>query len=261
MDNFQVLSFTTDYGLSDGFVAACHGVAATRAPRLRVIDVSHDVPPGDVRRGATIMAQTLPYLPRGVHVGVVDPGVGTSRRPVAVEAVDGVLVGPDNGLLLWAAAALGGARRAVALSNADLHRHPTSHTFHGRDVFTPAAAALASGTPFSDAGDPVAVADLTRLPEPAVEADEDGVRAEVLGVDRFGNVQLAADGAALDPLGEDLEVAGRAAVRGDMFAAAAPGELVVLVDSAGKVAVAVNNGSAAETLGLRAGDRVAISRR
>src|ERR1700728_979446 len=110
--SFDSLTFITDYGLEDGFVAACHGVAARIAPGARIIDITHLVQPGDVRRGAAVLAQTVPYLPPGVHVAVVDPGVGTARRGVAVETAEGILVGPDNGLLSWAIASLGGASRA-----------------------------------------------------------------------------------------------------------------------------------------------------
>lgn len=253
-----VMSLTTDYGLDDGFAAVCHGVAAAAVPGVRIIDVSHAVPPRDIRRGAVVMAQTVPYLPAGVHVGVVDPGVGTTRRPIAVEAGDGVLVGPDNGLLLWAAEALGGAKRAYALTNARLHRHPTSHTFHGRDIFVPVAAAFLSGAALEESGDPVSLSSLRRLPEPVVAADERGLAAEVLSVDRFGNVQLAADGALLGDYGERFRVDGHDAVRGDMFAAAKLGEMVVLVDSAGKVALAVNGSPAARRLNLAPGDTVRL---
>src|SRR6516162_2178449 len=110
--SFDSITFITDYGLEDGFVAACHGVAARIAPAARIIDITHLVQPGDVRRGAAVLAQTIPYLPPAVHVAVVDPGVGTARRGVAVQAGDSVLIGPDNGLLSWGIAALGEASRA-----------------------------------------------------------------------------------------------------------------------------------------------------
>ena len=118
--HFRYLSFLTDYGLDDGFVAACHGVAARIAPHAGLIDVTHLIPPGDIRRGAAVLAQTLPYLPPAVHVAVVDPGVGTARRGIAVEAGTSIFVGPDNGLLSWAVAAAGGAARAFSLTNRTL---------------------------------------------------------------------------------------------------------------------------------------------
>ncbi len=250
------ISFTTDYGLEDGFVAACHGVIARLAPEARVIDVTHLVPPGDVARGAHVLAQTVPSLPRGVHLAVVDPGVGTERRPIAIEAVDGGhLVGPDNGLLVPAAEALGGIRRAVHLTNAAWFAPDVSRTFHGRDVFAPVAARLAGGADLSDAGN--ATAALVRLPPPHLHRLPDGVTAEILTVDRFGNLQLAARADTLPDL-SGVAVNGRPATAGGTFGDAAPGALVVFADSAGYLAVAVNGGSAAALLDARAGDRVTV---
>src|SRR5215471_3768622 len=163
---FRYLSLLTDYGLEDGFVAACHGVAARIAPHARIIDITHLVQPGDVRRGAAVLAQTVAYLPPAVHVAVVDPGVGTTRRAIAVAAGDSILVGPDNGLLSWAIAALGGAKAAVQLTNGDLWLHPVSATFHGRDIFMPVAAHLAAGLELKSAGEEISVADLVALPAP-----------------------------------------------------------------------------------------------
>lgn len=253
-----ILSLTTDYGLADGFVAACHGAALQRVPQLRIIDISHQIPPGDVRRGAAILAQTVPYLPFGVHVAVVDPGVGTTRHPLAIDTGAGILVGPDNGLLTWAALALGGAKRAMALTNSQLHRHPTSHTFHGRDIFVPVAACLADTTKWDELGDAIAVKDLVRLAEPMVRVDDAGLSCDVLNIDHFGNVQLAATGKDLDGFAETFAIAGNAAVRGDMFASANTDALVVLIDSADHVAIAVNGGSAAERLEIHAGMTVRL---
>ncbi|GIG64951.1 hypothetical protein Pen01_12460 [Phytomonospora endophytica] len=257
-----VVSLTTDYGLADGFVAACHGAILDTAPAARIVDVTHLVPPGDVRRGAHVLAQTLPHLPEGsIHVAVVDPGVGTVRHPLALATPRGVLIGPDNGLLVWAAAELGGVTQAVALTNDRYHRHPVSRTFHGRDVFAPAAAHVATGVPLTSLGDPLDVHRLCELPEPVLRVGEDGFEAEVTSVDRFGNVQLAAGPETLDALGEALDVDGRPALRADVFASAEPGGLIVLVDSAECAALAINGGSAAEALGLAAGDLVQVRSR
>lgn len=253
------ISFTTDYGLEDGFVAACHGVIARLAPAARVIDVTHLVPPGDVRRGAAVLAQTVPHLPAAVHVAVVDPGVGTARRAVALAAGDGLLVGPDNGLLLDAATALGGVRAAVELTNPGWLGARVSATFHGRDVFAPVAARLALGAPLADAGPEVDPDTLVRLPTPLVRPEADGFTAEVLTVDHFGNVQLAAPAALLAPLPRELRVAHQAAVHGRTFGDAPPGGLVVHVDSAGLVAVAMNGGRAADLLTVAPGDRVRVT--
>ncbi|MFF5214895.1 S-adenosyl-l-methionine hydroxide adenosyltransferase family protein [Micromonospora sp. NPDC000442] len=278
----KVVSLTTDYGLADGFVAACHGVIARVAPALRVIDVTHLVPPGDVRRGAAVLAQTVPHLPPGVHVAVVDPGVGTSRRGVALGTPAGLLVGPDNGLLLDAAEALGGVNGAVELTNPRWLAPRVSATFHGRDVFAPVAARLALGAPLAEAGPPVDPATLVRLPEPLVRRLPDGFVAEVVMVDHFGNVQLAAPAELLDPLparvrvrpatgeptahdptgeptahdptGEDGPASAgrweRDAVHGRTFGDAPVGALVAHADSAGRVALSVNGGHAAELLAV-----------
>src|SRR6266545_825126 len=152
MGGYGWISLTTDYGTFDGFVAACHGAIARIAPDVRVIDVTHHVPPADVPRGAAVLAQTAPHLPLSVHCAVVDPGVGTARRGIAIETPNGALVGPDNGLLVWAAEALGGIDEVVELANKDWFLGDVSRTFHGRDIFAPAAARIASGASLGDAG-------------------------------------------------------------------------------------------------------------
>ena len=263
---FRYLSFLTDYGLEDGFVAACRGVAARIAPDAGIIDVTHLIPPGDVRRGAAVLAQTVPYLPPAVHVAVVDPGVGTGRRGVAVAAGDSVFVGPDNGLLSWAVQAAGGAARAVSLTNRALWLDAVAATFHGRDIFMPVAAHLAADTDLAAAGEEIAVADLVSVPVPERLVRDSVAEGEVLTVDRFGNIQLtitASDTAEIGvaPGGMMLIRCGRHQLTvpyRDMFGAVAPGELVAYTDSAGLVAIAVNGGDAAGRLGLPPGARVSI---
>jgi hypothetical protein len=264
---FRYLSFLTDYGLEDGFVAACHGVGARLAPHVAIIDVTHLVPAGDIRRGAAVLAQTVPYLPPAVHVAVVDPGVGTARRGVAVAAGDSVFVGPDNGLLSWAMAASGGATRAFSLTNRQLWLDRVTATFHGRDIFMPVAAHLAADTDLTAAGEEIDVGDLVTLPAPERVVRDGTAEGEVLTVDRFGNVQLtitASDAAAIGvtPGGAMLLRSGRHQLTlpyRDMFGAVAPGELVAYPDSAGLVSIAVNGGDAARRLGLPAGARVTIT--
>jgi S-adenosyl-L-methionine hydrolase (adenosine-forming) len=265
--SFDSITFITDYGLEDGFVAACHGVAARIAPAARIIDITHLVQPGDVRRGAAVLAQTVPYLPPAVHVAVVDPGVGTARRGVAVQAGEGILVGPDNGLLSWAVAAVGGASRAVQLTNGDLWLHPVSPTFHGRDIFMPVAAHLAAGKELDAAGDEIDLADLVTLPAPTSRVHDGEAEGEVMSVDRFGNVQLSIVAADVGELGigygSPLVVrAGRRQLTVpflETFAAVAPGEIVAFTDSAGLISLAVNAGDAAQQLGLPPGAHVRLS--
>jgi hypothetical protein len=261
MSRYDWMTLTTDYGLTDGFVAALHGVVARRSPWVRIIDVTHQIPPGDVARGSAVLAQAVPHLPPAVHVAVVDPGVGTARRAVAIQAPGAILVGPDNGLLPAAADALGGVLLAVRLDDPDWFLPEVSRTFHGRDVFAPVAARLAGGEPVSSAGSRLDPAEMVRLPEPLVRVGDGYLEAEVLTVDRFGNVQLAAAGAALDDLGEQLMAGGIRAVRGGTFGDAPPGDLVAYVDSAGRVALAINGGRAVVALAVSPGDVLRITNR
>jgi S-adenosylmethionine hydrolase len=266
---YRCITFLTDYGLEDGFVAACHGVVARLSPATLVIDITHLVPPGDVRRGAAVLAQTVPYLPPGVHVAVVDPGVGTMRRAIALVAGEHVFVGPDNGVLSWAAAAQGEGepRRAYELTNAKLWLEPLSATFHGRDIFAPVAAHLANGMDIAAVGDEVDPGTLVTLPQPTRRIREGGADGEVLTADRFGNVQLSIAGADLDRLGIRMGAAitvtlGRrrlAVPYRQTFGAVPPGEVVAYLDSAGCVALAVNGGNAAQRLGLPPGAHVRIT--
>lgn len=259
------VSLLTDYGLEDGFVAACHGVIAGISPQTRIIDITHLVPPGDVRRGAAIMAQTVPYLPSGVHVAVVDPGVGTARRAIVIADGERVFVGPDNGVLSWAAA--GPGLRAYELTNPELWLDPVSATFHGRDVFAPVAAHLAAGRDVASAGDEIDPADLVTLPAPARSVRDGGAEGEVLTVDRFGNVQLSITGADLDLIGAHpgatLAITlGRRSLTvpyGETFGSVPPGELVAYTDAAGCVALAVNSGNAAQRLGLPPGAHLRLT--
>ena len=262
MGGFEWISLTTDYGTFDGFVAACHGAIARIAPDVRVIDVTHHVPPADIPRGAAVLAQTAPYLPPSVHCAVVDPGVGTARRAIAIATPTGVLVGPDNGVLIWAAEALGGISEVVELTNKDWFTGDISRTFHGRDVFAPAAARIAVGAPLSEAGPPVDADTLVRLPDPVVAVGDGWLEAEVLTVDRFGNVQLAATGDTLTGLGTELLIAGNVrARRGTTFQDVGTGALLVYEDSAGHVSVAVNGGRAVVVLSVRPGDVLRIAER
>jgi len=264
---FRYLSFLTDYGLEDGFVAACHGVGAQIAPHADIIDVTHLVPPGDVRRGAAVLAQTVPYLPPAVHVAVVDPGVGTQRRGVAIAAPGALFVGPDNGLLSWAVSAAGGAERAFILTNQALWLDRVAHTFHGRDIFMPVAAHLAAGAELTEVGEEIDLGELITLPAPERQVRDSTAEGEVLTVDRFGNVQLTITGA--DAAGIGARPGGGVLLRSgrhqltvpyrETFGAVPAAELVVYIDSAGLVSIAVNGGNAAQRLGLPPGARVSIT--
>jgi S-adenosylmethionine hydrolase len=260
------VGFLSDYGLSDGFVGVCHGVIATLAPTVRVIDVCHDIPPGDLRRGAALLAQSAPYLPTGVLLAVVDPTVGTRRRSVVVRAGRSFLVGPDNGLLLPAARALGGASAAYEITATEVMRQPVSATFHGRDIFAPVAAQLAIGMPVSRVGETLPVDDLVQLPEPVARLTAHRLEGEVLTVDRFGNVQTSLPAALLRDAGlcegEQLRLHCRMGeVRlpfNRTFADVQDSEPVGYIDSAGLFALALNGKSAAAKYDLQPGDPVAL---
>ena len=266
MAQFHCLTFLTDYGLEDAFVAVCHAVASQIAPDLRITDITHLIPLGDIRRGATVLAQAAPYFPPAVHVAVVDPGVGTARRGVAVAAGGSLFVGPDNGLLSVAVAAAGGAVRAVSLTNRALWRDTTAATFHGRDIFMPVAARLAAGFPLDEAGDPVEVASLVTLPQPECRITGGRAHVEVVTVDGFGNVQLSLPGAdapraglipgATVTLGWD---GGKITVPFvTTFGEVPPGEPLCYRDSGDWVAIAVSGGDAARRFGLQPGTRMTL---
>jgi S-adenosyl-L-methionine hydrolase (adenosine-forming) len=259
MGCFGWISFTTDYGLSDCFVATCRGTIARAAPSVQVIDITHLISPGDIPRGAMLLAQSVPHLPPAVHLAVVDPGVGTSRRGIAIETPGGLLVGPDNGLLIPAAEVLGGITRVVALTERSWFAAEVSATFHGRDIFAPVAARLALGADLSEAGPSLDPESLIRLPRPLVSSGEGFVDAEVISVDRFGNVQLAARAEHIDHLGDQLVVAGSRAVRASSFGQVPTGKLIAFVDSADYIALAINGGRAVVILSVLPGDMVRIT--
>ena len=259
-----IITFLSDYGLADDFVGVCHAVIAGICPAAVVIDLSHGVPRGDVRAGASILHGALPYLPVGVHLAVVDPGVGSERRAVAVRVADGrVLVGPDNGLLSPAAERAGGVVEAVDIGRSRFALQPVSATFHGRDIFAPVAARIALGAGLVEVGAAVDPAALVALELPIARLEDGVLVAHAVYVDRFGNVQLDAHEVAF-VLGQPVGVATADGVSararfGRTFADAAAGELLVYEDSDRRLAMAVNQGSAAERLGLAVGDELRIS--
>jgi len=261
------IAFLTDFGLQDDFVGTCHGVIKRIAPDVQIIDVTHGIEPHQVLQGALVLAATLPYMPVGVHLAVVDPGVGSARRPLALRDQEGhVFVGPDNGLLIPAAEAGGGVVAVHELVNPEYALQPVSRTFHGRDLFAPAAAHIATGLPLEELGPPLDPEVLVRLglPDPEVGAARIGARA--LYVDRFGNVQLNVAGAHLAGAGAEpgrrvrleLPHGTRMAVVARTFADVPTGDIVLYEDSYGNVAIAVSRGSAAAALGIGAGEPVWI---
>ncbi|MBA3264309.1 MAG: SAM-dependent chlorinase/fluorinase [Thermoleophilaceae bacterium] len=256
----MIVTLLTDYGRDDDFVGVCHGVIRTIHPEAQIVDITHGVRRYAVRQGALVLRNTLPYMPVGVHVAVVDPQVGTERRALALRTFDGrILVGPDNGLLSLAWERCGGVDLAVDVTRSPHRLEPVSATFHGRDIFAPVAAHLARGAELADAGDQLDDAELqtVELPEPY---GEDGTLvAHTLVVDRFGNAALNVDhddmaGTQITLGGTvEIEVGGERylATYAQTFADVRPGELIVYEDAYRTLAVAINRGDAAATLGLR----------
>ncbi len=256
----MIVTLLTDYGRDDDFVGVCHGVIRTIHPEASIVDITHGIRRYAVRQGAIVLRNTLPYMPPGVHLAVVDPQVGTERRALALRSGDGrLLVGPDNGLLSLAWERCGGVEQVVDVTRSPHRLQPVSATFHGRDIFAPVAAHLAAGAELADAGDPLNPEALRVVDLPVPRSEDGAVVAHALVVDRFGNAGLNVDHEALAGSGitlggpVELEVAGERylATFAQTFADVKPGELLVYEDAYRTLAVAINRGDAAGTLGLR----------
>ena len=261
------ITFLSDFGLKDDFVGTCHGVIKRIAPDAQIIDITHGIPPTSILEGALVLANTIGFMPVGIHLAIVDPGVGGPRRPLALRDEEGrVYVGPDNGLLLPAASRAGVAE-AYELANPAYALESISRTFHGRDLFSPAAAHLANGVPLEDLGPPVDPDGLVRLdlPEPAVS--DGAIRATLLYVDSFGNIALNLDRDDVESLGifsgarVELELSGERyyAVMARTFADARPGDVILYEDSYKKMSLAISRGSAARMLHATPGQSIRIS--
>jgi S-adenosylmethionine hydrolase len=262
------ITFLSDYGYEDEFAGVCRAVIARIAPDAPVIDLTHGIERHAVDRGAAVLANAVPFARAGIHLAVVDPGVGSTRRAVAVRAAseDRILVGPDNGLLWPAIERLGGAVEVVDVSLSAFRLEPLSATFHGRDIFAPVAAHLARGASLEESGEVVEGESLTRIaaPQPIIEAGR--VVAHVVSVDRFGNAALDLASRRLPetglrlgrPLTVDAAGATHPAVFALTFADVPDGGLILYEDSYGGLALAVNRGDAASDLGLERGADVVL---
>jgi len=254
-----IVTLLTDYGRDDDFVGVCHGVIRRIHPEAEIVDITHGIERYAVRQGALVLRNTLPYMPSGVHVAVVDPQVGTERRALALRTGDRrILVGPDNGLLSLAWERCGDVDQVVDITRSPHRLEPVSATFHGRDIFAPVAAHLAAGAELADAGDPIEPESLARVQLPDPRVDDGAVVAHALVIDHFGNVGLNVDHERLT--GSGLTLGGRVAVEAggerylatyaQTFADVSPGELIVYEDAYRTLALAINRGDAAGTLSL-----------
>jgi hypothetical protein len=261
----KTVTLLSDFGLRDEYAGVMEAVIARIVPDARVVHLTHGIEPQGVLSGALALAHALPYAPVGVHVAVVDPGVGSERRAVVIGTGDGrLLVGPDNGLLTFATDELGGITAAHAIENEELFLQPVSRTFHGRDVFAPVAGHLAAGLDPAEVGPALDPASLVRIDPPPAQLEPGHVRATAMAIDRFGNVALSVRGAELDGLGlatgARIEISagdGRYfALRARTFADVRVGEMVVFDDSSGWAALAMNSGSIVEICDIERGDVV-----
>jgi S-adenosyl-L-methionine hydrolase (adenosine-forming) len=263
----RFITFLTDFGLQDDFVGTCHGVMKRIAPEVEIIDITHGIPPQGVLQGALTLANTLPFMPEGVHLAVVDPGVGGARRPLVLrDANRRVYVGPDNGLLIPAAEKLGGITEAHELANPQYALESVSRTFHGRDLFAPAAAHLALGVPLSELGPPVDPDALARLDIPQPDVGTTRIHATVLSIDRFGNIGLNLERPHLDEAGVvpgtrvELQTGPERyyAVAARTFADARPGDIILYEDAYRNISIAINGGNAAAMLAIKEGQDIRI---
>jgi hypothetical protein len=261
---FETISFLSDYGLEDEFVGVVKSVVRSLAPDVMVIDITHNIAPHDVRAGGLALARASQYLAPGVVIAVVDPGVGSVRRAVALEVGDGqsILVGPDNGLLAPAVAMCGGATAAVVLDKPEFHLVSADArvgvTFAGRDIFAPVAAHLCLGVALHELGTEIDVETLTPGLIPVARNEDAAI------IDRYGNAQLNIDLDDIESLGSSLRVRARESVRRAMFAATyvevSAGVVGLVVDSYGLLSLCVDRGSAALELRIAAGDEVRLER-
>jgi hypothetical protein len=263
---FDTITFLTDFGLQDDFVGVCRGVMRKIARDAEILDITHGIAAQAVTQGALVLARALPYLPVGVHLAVVDPGVGSERRAVAVRAASGrVFVGPDNGLLMVAADAEG-VEGARSLTNAHYHLGRVSRTFHARDVFAPVSAHLAAGAHFDDLGEELDPARLVRLDLPAATIEAGELVAAVADIDRFGNLRLNAASREIEALGLtpgvqvelSFALTPYYAIVAETYADANRGELILYEDSYGAYSIAINGGNASALTEAQAGDEVKI---
>lgn len=262
---YDTVSLLTDYGLIDEFVGVVKAVIRDIAPHAQTIDLTHQIAPFDVRAGSLALARCVSYLPSGIILAVVDPGVGGSRKSIAIEVADGegVFVGPDNGLLAPAVAMAGGAGRAVVLTNEEYHLQSHGATFAGRDIFASVVGHLCNGVDLSELGALVDPDALLPGMVPLSRQEPEGLVGEVLWVDHFGNCQLNVGPDEIEDWGTQVQVSfgesQRVATRHHTFADIATGAVGLVVDSCGMLALVLDQRSAAMDLGIGPGDQITLA--
>jgi S-adenosylmethionine hydrolase len=262
---YETVSMLTDYGLVDEFVGVVKAVIRDIAPHAQTIDLTHNIRPFDVRAGSLALARCISYIPSGVILAVVDPGVGGPRKSIAIEVADGegVLVGPDNGLLAPAVAMAGGAGRAAVLTNEQYHLQSHGVTFAGRDIFAPVVGHLCNGVDLAELGPLIDADELLPGMVPLPRQEPEGLVGEVLWVDHFGNCQLNIGPEEIEEWGPQVQVtfgeSTRVATRKTTFADVATGAVGLVVDSCGMLALVLDQRSAAMDLGVGAGDQVTLA--
>ena len=267
----RLITFLSDFGTSDEWAGVCKAVMLERAPSARIADISHDIPPYDVGKGAFLLCAAASHLDPAIHLAVVDPGVGTERRILCVETLRGdILVGPDNGILIPAAERLMGIREAYAVENEDLFRNPVSPTFHARDIMSPVVATLAEGNPPSIVGPTIPLDSLRPAPWTMGSCRRGHASAEMIEVDTFGSCHLAIDindaaaqGFELPPPGQKVMIEGpkrqEKAISATTFGDAHKGGLLVMWDATDFLTIAVNQERADQRMQLDVGDKVKVS--
>ena len=265
----KVISFASDFGLEDGSVGICKGVISRIDPELQVIDLSHDIPPQNLKYASLLLMRAIQYVPQGVLLAVIDPGVGTDRKAIGVETDWGVMIGPDNGLLNLACATVGGAKRAFELSNENWVIPHKGDTFHGRDKFSPFAAAYASGQlKIEDFGEELDLENLTQYFLPLTETEGKTVKGEIIWIDHFGNSQTNISPEELEKL--KINVGDNVSLQIDgqrfettwcsNFQTPYKGPVGLFTDSWGMVSVFIKQGNAAKTAGFNEGQKLEVSK-
>ncbi len=264
-----IITFLTDFGLEDEWVGICKGVILSIAPDAKIIDITHQIPNFDIKKGAFVLSSSLPFMPIGIHLAVVDPGVGTRRRAIILQAGRGdYLVGPDNGLLIPASYKLGGVQNAVEINNERYFLQPVSQTFHARDIFAPVSAHLARGVEMGDFGSIIDITTLVESPWTAPVIKKHKIEAEVIDIDKFGTVRLNLPADDISNLGiifGDIVEVKWGSRREEVpfketFGEAEPGNPILVIDSSGYISLAINQGNAQQEFDLEVGERLDLEK-